>query len=150
MDIPRYVTLVVIDPATGFTVGITKKKGPEFLQGRVTFPGGKIEGNELPAQAASREMLEETGVAVDEADWVCIEQRQDARHELHVMAALSRKVLHARQLEEEPVWHLAYPRHLEYARAQPAQYAPDFIQLLTGALTALGVPVPECAAPAAA
>ncbi len=145
MSDTRYVLMVVIDPATGFTVGITKKKGPAFLLGRVTFPGGKMEDGESPAQAASREMLEETGVSVPEADWQCIEVRFGDGFELHVLAALSRKVLHARQLEEEPVWHLAYTRHFEYARRQPAQYAPDFVEVLSGALNALGVPVPDTA-----
>jgi 8-oxo-dGTP pyrophosphatase MutT (NUDIX family) len=131
--------MVVVDPATGFTVGITKKKGPAQLLGRITFPGGKIENGESLRAAASREMLEETGVAVPQANWLEVESVLTPEYELHTLAALSDKVLHAWQRESEPVWHLAYARHLEYAKAQPSEYVDDFIPTLQAALEAVGV-----------
>jgi 8-oxo-dGTP pyrophosphatase MutT (NUDIX family) len=136
----RYVLLVVADPACGFAVGITKKKGPAHLLGRITFPGGKIEAGESLKAAASREMLEETGVVVPEADWQVVDSGLAPEYELYKLVAQSDKVLHARQREDEPVWHLAYARHLEYAKAQPAQYVEDFIPTLQAALTVIGVP----------
>ncbi len=39
---------------------------------RIVGPGGKLEPGESPAQAAAREVLEETGVVVDPADLVPI------------------------------------------------------------------------------
>lgn len=39
-------------------------------EGRVQYPGGKTEGNELPAQTASYEVLEEFGHAVLNDDWI--------------------------------------------------------------------------------
>lgn len=140
----RYVILVVVDPATGFTVGLTKKKGPGHLLNRITFPGGKIDGNETIEAAASREMREETGVKVAEESWTLYESIITQEYELHKLVALSDKVLYARSCEIEPVWHLAYVRHLEYAQRQPAQYANDFIPTLLAALGAVGV-FPETA-----
>lgn len=55
-------------------VGILKKNGRYFIQKRPSkglladlweFPGGKIEGNEAPAQALAREFKEELGIEVD-------------------------------------------------------------------------------------
>ena len=133
----NYVLTVVMDPTTGFVVGITKKKGPAFLINKLTFPGGKIEEGESVAVAGSREMLEETGIVIPASDWCQVSKVYRENYSLTVLAAESSKVLHARQLEEEPVWHLAIERHLGYAKVQPDQYVPDFIETLEGALEAI-------------
>jgi 8-oxo-dGTP pyrophosphatase MutT (NUDIX family) len=140
MPLTRYALMVVVDPSTGFAIGLTKKKGPAHLLDRLTFPGGKIEEGECPAAAASRELLEETGVAVAAQDWVAVEVKRGEGFELHLFAAQSNQVLHAtRQADEvEPVWHMACARHLDYARRQPDQYVADFIPLLEKSLDALG------------
>ena len=146
MSTPRFVMMVVVDLRTGFTVGITKKKGPAFLLGKVTFPGGLVEGDETAAQAATREMKEETGIDVPVSAWVEVSsQTKPSGYELVTLAALSDKVLHARQLENEPVWHLAYERHQAYARNQPDQYAPDFLSSLNDALACLAPPLAKAA-----
>lgn len=137
MSAIRYVLLVVIDPAVGFVVGITKKKGPSFLLNRVTFPGGKIEAGEEVLAAASREMLEETGLTIAEKDWVIFEDRMHDGYQLVKLAAVSSKVMHARTLEEEPVWQLCIKSHQGYAARQHGQYAPDFLMTLQGALDAV-------------
>lgn len=130
----RYVLMVALDLDTGFTVGLTKLKGPSFLLKKVTFPGGKMEGTETPQQAAEREMFEETGLSIDAAQWHLYETVRGEGYELFKLVALSSKVLHARTREEEPVWHLAIQSHKEYAQRQPEQYAPDFLSTLDAAL----------------
>lgn len=57
----RHVTasLVVIDPATAAVLLVDHK-----ASGKWVFPGGHVDLGETPADAAVREVLEETGVAV--------------------------------------------------------------------------------------
>lgn len=143
----RYVVLVVVDPARGQTIGLTKLKGPEHLLGRITYPGGKVEAGETLAQAASRELLQETGVPVAESSWTHYHTARGAKFELNCMAAISDKVFLARQKEEEPVWLLDIAPHVQFAKNQPRQYVSDFLELLSGALTALGLEhlAPDCA-----
>jgi 8-oxo-dGTP pyrophosphatase MutT (NUDIX family) len=133
----RYVLMVVLSPDASWAVGITKKKGPSFLHGRICFPGGKIDGDETPLTAASREMQEETGLVIPESEWTPLRKVASEGYDLHVFAACSDKVLHARQLEEEPVWHLNVSSHEVFAKNQPAQYAPDFLDDLGAAVHAL-------------
>lgn len=141
MSAIRYVLLVVIEPATGFVVGITKRKGPAFLLNRVTFPGGKIEAGEEVLAASSREMLEETGLTIAEKDWVVFEDEMHDGYQLIKLAAISSKVLHSRTREEEPVWHLCIKSSQGYAARQPDQYAPDFLRTLKGALDAVSTEI---------
>lgn len=132
----QYVTMVVIDPALGLAIGLTKLKGPKHLIGRITFPGGKIEPGEAAVTAASRELLEETGVEVPAANWQQVRFVEGADYELTVLTALSNKVSHARSIEAEPVWRLDIPWHLDNAKRQPSQYASDFSCLLHSAWAA--------------
>lgn len=133
-----YVLNVVLDLNTGFVVGLTKKKGPAFLLNKVTFPGGKVEDGETPEQAAHREMQEETGIDVPVSAFKVFEVVEGPAYTLTKLVALSSKVLYARAMEDEPVWHLAYARHLEYSLNQPDQYAPDFHSTLVAALACQG------------
>lgn len=139
----RYVLTVVIHPELPYVIGLTKQSGPEFLIGKLTFPGGKIEKDEDIGVAASRELLEETGVQVGSTDWRLVrhDKFRSSDAELYLMAATSRDVFGARSCESEPVWQLATSRHLEYARRTPEKYAPDFIRNLEQSLHALGLAV---------
>jgi 8-oxo-dGTP pyrophosphatase MutT (NUDIX family) len=133
----QFCLLVVADLDTGFVVGITKKRGPEFLLNRITFPGGKLEEGESPEQAAARELQEEAGIWVPPQQWLLVESRHADGDTVHVLAAASDRTLYARSREEEPVWHLNIERHLQYCRRQPMQYAPDFEATLRAALDCL-------------
>lgn len=138
----EYVLGIVIDPRYNFCVGITKLRGPAFLLGKLTFPGGKLKPDESTVTAMSRELREEVGIVVPENAWVAYERFETDEYILNKFAAVSDQVLAARQCEQEPVWHLAVKRHLQYARNQPEQYAPDFVKTLEDAMTALGLTIP--------
>ena len=145
MDITKYVLMVVLDPSLQFVVGITKKKGPAYLIGKLTFPGGKLEDGELPLTAAAREMQEETGLVIPAQDWVKIQHLSTETKQMTTFAAVCDRFFCAHTREEEPVWHLAVPRHQEYATRQPAQYAPDFLNRLELALHAFKPPLLKAA-----
>lgn len=133
----RYVLLLAIDPAGQNVVGITKLRGPSFLLKKVSFPGGKIEGSESVFEAAERELKEEAGIEVPAHQWQVYSSSIHEDYELTKLVAVTDKVLHARTMEEEPVWLLDIEAHLRYARNQPQQYAPDFIRTLERALAFL-------------
>jgi len=46
------------------SVLLIEKKRPPWQYGRLNLPGGKIEPNESPAECASRELEEETGLLI--------------------------------------------------------------------------------------
>ena len=81
------IAIAVVEQDDKFLIGI-RPEGTS-LAGYWEFPGGKIDPGETPAEAARRECLEETGLAVEiigELDRV--EHRYDhAKLELHFLAA---------------------------------------------------------------
>ena len=128
-----YVLLVVHDPVRDLVVGLLKQKGPEFLLGKITFPGGRLEDGESPEEGASREMREETGLDIPVSNWKFVCRHAD----MMVLAACSANVVKAVQREEEPVFAMSVPRQLEYAKKNVRAYSHDFIVTLTAALSAL-------------
>lgn len=139
-----YVLVLILGMASGHVVGLTKKKGPSFLLNKLTFPGGKTEPGETPEFAAQRETLEETGLDLPLADFSVFEVIPGADYTLTKVVVCTDKVLFARTMEEEPIWHLEFKHHLQYCLAQPGQYAPDFHSTLTAALAS---PAAQAATP---
>lgn len=137
MSFVRYVLMVVTDPAGKLAVGLTKLKGPKHLLNKLTFPGGKMEEGETVAQAASREMVQETGLVVPEAAWRELKVVKGDDYELNVVAADTAHVPFARTMEEEPVWVLGIAEHLASARTQPHLYSEDFVEFLELAMSKL-------------
>ena len=62
-DKPTLIAIAVVEHKGQFLVGLRPQGVP--LAGFSEFPGGKVEPSEVPAQAAARECLEETGVEVE-------------------------------------------------------------------------------------
>ncbi len=135
----RYVLMVVIDPKGEDAIGLLKTKGPEFLIGKLTFPGGKIEPEESVFTAASRELREETGVRLPAKQWHFAGYKSTDEFELHIVAARSKYVHEAKQMEAEPVLILPLAQHCRKAKESPSEYTPDFLQVVAKSLVALKI-----------
>jgi 8-oxo-dGTP pyrophosphatase MutT (NUDIX family) len=130
----QYVLMLVYDPLRDIVIGLLKQRGPAFLVGKLTFPGGKTEAGETPEEACSRETEEEAGITVPVDAWRFVARSSVVM----VMAAVSDQVLHAKQCDDEPIFVMSVPRQLEYAARNPDEYVPDFIVLLEAGLATLG------------
>ncbi len=129
----KYVLMIVYDPVRDLVVGLLKLRGPSFLIGKLTFPGGQTEVGETIEEAASREGTEEAGLRVPAEAWKFV-----CRHStMAVLAATTDDVLRARQCDDEPVFVMNASRQLEYAAQKPELYSPDFIVTLEASLATL-------------
>ena len=135
----NYVLMIVVDPQSKTAVGLIKNKGPEFLIGKFTFPGGKIEPGESVEAAASRELLEEAGVVIPEDGWQKVGFTETAEYTLHVVGALSDQVAHAKQMEEELIFVMDLQEHYSKALRYGSRYTPDFIEIVDKAMEKLGI-----------
>ena len=67
MIIPISIVIPYIKKDSELFLWVQDRKSSDELAGLLEFPGGKIENEETPEQAAMREVLEETGVFLDES-----------------------------------------------------------------------------------
>lgn len=65
----QYVTCIVYNESRTQTVLIIKNGKLKFLEGKLMPPGGSVEDGESYQDAASREFLEECGVATSPENW---------------------------------------------------------------------------------
>lgn len=130
----RYVLMLVFSNELSKVVLLIKKHGPSFLRNKRTFPGGHIEEGENAFAAGTREMREETGLAVPLWKEVCVITDLS---EMHVLAGTSDNVQNATAMTDEPVevWSVS-DLTLAQARA-PEDFAPDLMPLLGLALNKL-------------
>jgi 8-oxo-dGTP pyrophosphatase MutT (NUDIX family) len=134
-----YVLMIAVDAGTKNAVGLVKSKGPKFLIGKLTFPGGKIEPGESVKAAASREMLEEAGIEIAPEQWREVTVTETEEYALHVVAALSDKVATARQMETELIFVMNLQEHYNKALRDGRTYTPDFVPLVEKAASTLGL-----------
>ncbi len=91
------------DKSTSPKVLLVEKNRPEWQKGRLNGIGGKIEGNETPQQAMTREAFEETALTID---WIyrgiLKGTNLDGRlFECHLFYSYSNAVFDYRQKEDE-------------------------------------------------
>ena len=99
-------------------VALVLKNRPKWQKGKWNAIGGKIEENETPAKAMSREFLEETGVLIPEEDWVCKVILQGNAYndfEVFFFSVKTQKVFDVETTtdEEIKVWYIDKGRNLQ-------------------------------------
>lgn len=128
--ITQYVIGVAFDEAHEKVVCLKKLKGPAFLIGKITFPGGKLEAGETPQFAIAREFKEETTVETIAEDWHYVSTQNFGECVLHILAIKSDKILSAVTAEQEPVEVQDLMVCFDSAMACPNLYVSDFLYLL--------------------
>lgn len=123
----KYVLMIVIDTERDEVVTLVKTRGPEHLLGKITFPGGRVEASESMAEAAAREMREETGIDIPANDWLYLARSE----QVGVFIANGPAAL-AETKEDEVVTVMKVSEAVELSRTS-GLYAPDFNALLVSA-----------------
>ena len=88
-DVASKHVLILVQQDGKWLTTIHKERGTEF-------PGGKVELNETLAQAAAREVYEETGVRVKDVEWF-------AEYAVHAEPLFSKTVFTASVQSQEPL-----------------------------------------------
>ena len=96
-----YVLALLFTPDRRHVV-LLRKTRPAWQAGKVNAPGGKVLPGETPSHAARRELLEETGVEVDE--WSEVLVWDDPVYRMHVLRAIDAKAGEARTSEDQEVF----------------------------------------------
>lgn len=104
--------LCYCEDTTNDKILIIHKDRPEWQNGRINLPGGKIEEGETPIKAAIRELYEETGYEVDpvfacEVGWIDTGQG----------------IVHIVQFFEMSCWEKVVPREGETERSEWVQWS---------------------------
>lgn len=118
----------VINPEKTLMVGLIKKKGPSFLIGKITVPGGKVDSGENIYQASSREAKEECGLTIEENQWKLVDTIETDEFLYHKLYAFSDNVMQAKQQEIEPVFIIDIKEHVQLAKDFPEKYTHDFLE----------------------
>lgn len=135
-DIGLGFVLGLVFNATGDrAVGLVKQKGPAFLHGKITFPGGRVEAGDLSLEhRTSDELRQEANILVVPDQWKFVAQCA----EMSVFCAALPDISMARTMEVEPVFQFDVQLQLAMAQKRPQMFAPDFIPLTSKARAILG------------
>ena len=96
---------------TGFMYSVDRKHvvliekiNPKWQRGLLNGVGGKIEKNETPEMAMSRECEEETGVATAPEEWKVFSIiNRPLKYKVYFLYTLNNNAIHAKTVEEEKV-----------------------------------------------
>ncbi len=122
-----YVLGIVFDATLERAVGLLKLKGPPDLYGKVTFAGGKREGEgEVLEQRCSSELLEEVNLRVPVHKWRFVGQSSCVA----TFVARLDSLAGLRTMELEPVFEFIVDKQLDLAKVKPKAFAHDFVALL--------------------
>ena len=80
---------------------LQKLKGPDYMIGKWTGVGGKVEENEIPHNAMTREFIEEAGVVYENWDLFLTLYSQDRDAVVHFFRAFSSFHLNQVKTQEE-------------------------------------------------
>lgn len=138
MAITRYVIIIAVSEDATKVVLLTKNRGPEYLVGKTTFPGGRIEATDAtPIHAARRELAEETGVDAPFERFELIGHKESATTTLDVCFCVA-DLGAARTVEDELVAVVDIDGALERAATAGDQTcAHDFRELVESVLPRL-------------
>ncbi len=103
-DIHFVYVLALLFTADGNRVVLMRRTRPAWQAGRVNALGGKLTAGETPADAARREVLEETGVDVPALEWEEFLVWDDVMYRMHVVRAFSAQAEMARTVEDQEVF----------------------------------------------
>ena len=92
--------LLEFDPVAGGARVLLVRRGNPPQQGRWSLPGGRVEAGETLASAVARELLEETGIAVEVGPLLEVVELIEATHHFVVLDYLCERAEGARA---EPV-----------------------------------------------
>lgn len=84
-------------------VALIRKNRPDWQAGKLNGPGGKLEAGETAVEAMSREMAEESGVAIPPESWTLIAVKQDEDVRVDIFACFDDRVGAAVSLTDEAV-----------------------------------------------
>lgn len=99
----QYVVGLCFDPSRNMVAMVQKRTGPECVIGNWNGIGGKIEPDEAPTHAMSREFFEEAGVLVEYDQWHRFGLLNANDYDLYFFYAISPKVFGVRTMEHEEI-----------------------------------------------
>lgn len=96
--------LALLFTADAERVVLMRRTRPAWQAGRVNALGGKLMAGETPADAARREVMEETGVDVPAGEWEELLVWEDPVYRMHVVRAFCEQAEDARTAEDQEVF----------------------------------------------
>ncbi len=130
-DVKKTVSTLVFDPHR-VVVLLVKKRRPSWLEGKWTAVGGHQEPDELPAQAATRELEEETGYLVEDVTPFASVKRGENVCTMFAATLMWPGPPQQKTDEEVKIWELS-----QVLNGNPDDFSDDLRWLIEMALAAL-------------